>query len=112
MFIMPEQDRVKKFRISYTKSNEYKTIYADGALVGQAAGNAVVMDFYIGNFIPSSEYYVWSESGKNYETKLETPDVQSYERVRQIEVAMTLENAEILANAILEKIQATKEQNK
>lgn len=109
---MSEKEHIQKFRITYAKSEGYKTIYADGALIGQPAGRSIVMDFYIGNFVPLNEFFTWSSSAKNYETKLETPDVQSYERVRQVEVVMTVENAEIVANAILEKVKALKEHDK
>ena len=101
-------DRMNKFRINYTKTKDHRTIYADGALVGQPAGNTVIMDFYVGNFLPVSEFYTWSEEKKVFDVKFESEEVPKYERVRQIEVVMTPDNAEILANGILEKVKALK----
>lgn len=105
---MPDTDRMTKFRITYSKTNDHKTIYADGALVGQPAGDSILMDFYVGNFTPVNEFYTWSDEKKIFDVTYESEEVPKYERVRQVEVVMTPANAELLATGILERVKALK----
>ena len=105
---MSQNPPIKKFRVKHVKSKDHKTLYADGALVGTPAANSIIMDFFVGNFLPVDEFYTWSDDKKTFDIKLETSEVAPYERVLQVEVVMTPENAQIFANSILEKVKAFK----
>ena len=100
---MTDSEIIKTVRIQYTKSDDYRSIFADNALVGQAMGKAVTMDFYVGNFTPVDEIHTVTKDGQ-VNIKLETPKQEPYERTLQIQVVMTPENAVELVRMINERL--------
>lgn len=104
---MPESKIIRKIRVTYKQSSDYKVIFADSALVGQAIGKAITLDFYVGNFIPVNEIHTVMEDNKVH-IDIENVDPQPYERILQVQVVMTPENAEELVKIMSERIKALK----
>lgn len=105
---MPEAPHIKKLRINYEKSKDYRVFFADDALVGQTMTKGITMDFYTGNFIPRTELHTWSEEKKQFDITYEDDDFTPYQRTLQLQIVMTVESAEGLIKAMSDRLKLLK----
>lgn len=101
-------DRV---RFLYTKSDDYKNIYANGARGGIGTQADFIFDLYQErSLFPDEETReLLDAQGKLGGTTSVLPQEVQIVRESRVEIVMTIDKAEVLANWILERIKEYKE---
>jgi len=102
---MTDPQILRKVKVKYKKSSDYRAVFADSALIGEAMGRAITLDFYVGNYVPVDELHVVKTDGK-VDVTTDVVEAQPYERTIQIQVVMTPENAQDLVDAVNQRIKA------
>ena len=92
----------------YTRAKDYRVTYADGAVVGSAAGRALTIDFYVGNYDLPDILQVKGKDG-NYTTEIKEDKDVGYNRELQVQIIITPENAIGLIEGIKQRLELFKQ---
>lgn len=106
-----KQDVNKNVRISYSASNEYRVIYANGAHGGiTPSGTEIKFDLYQEYSQPPESETRQIHGVRMGDVVAKQPATPDIVRERVVGVIMTLDRAEVLATWMIEKIQKFKEE--
>jgi hypothetical protein len=86
-----------EFITKYRKGKDYHMYFADAAVVRKAVGNAILLDFFTGQFDLADELNT-RKPDTTYSRKYLSPEKPLYTRELQAGIVMTLETAKDMAD--------------
>ena len=102
-------ENAKKLTVTFSRSKDYRTMYADGTYVGRSVGGDITLDFFVGNYAIEDEVYVKGEEGFKKQNGMAESGEYKYLREFQIKVVLTPDVAESLLQLIKNELNRREE---